>query len=178
MSYAEAEKAEATRAAYASDWKDFAIWCATKRAPPLPPHPGIVAAYLSHLADRGRKSSTIGRRAAAIAHRHKLAGLEPPTSAEPVRAVLRGIRRTIGAAPEGAEIAIPRGYRLRPVKAVQAWLAAAEISAGPLFRPVCSPRPRWPPRCRMPRQRRRGQARPTAPAAPWYRCRLFVPPRR
>ena len=37
---------------------------------------------------------------------------------------------------EGAEIAIPRGYRLRPVEAVQAWLAAAEISAGPVFRPV------------------------------------------
>ena len=37
---------------------------------------------------------------------------------------------------EGAEIAIPRGYRLRPVEAVQAWLAAAEISTGPVFRPV------------------------------------------
>jgi len=37
---------------------------------------------------------------------------------------------------EGAEIAIPRGYRLRPVEAVQTWLAAAEISSGPLFRPV------------------------------------------
>ena len=37
---------------------------------------------------------------------------------------------------QGAEIAIPRGYRLRPVEAVQAWLAAAEISSGPVFRPV------------------------------------------
>ena len=37
---------------------------------------------------------------------------------------------------EGHEIAIPRGYRLRPVEAVQTWLAAAEISVGPLFRPV------------------------------------------
>jgi len=37
---------------------------------------------------------------------------------------------------EGAEIAIPRGYRLRPVEAVQTWLAAAEISTGPVFRPV------------------------------------------
>jgi integrase len=135
--------------------------------------------------------------------------LEPPTNAEGVRAVLRGIRRTIGTAPdrknpattadvltamlrlcpntlagkrdrallalgfagalrrselvalevedlsevpdglrvrirrsktdqrgEGHEIAIPRGYRLRPVEAVQTWLAVAEIGAGPLFRPV------------------------------------------
>jgi site-specific recombinase XerD len=209
LAYAEAEKAAATRRAYETDWADFAAWCAAKGASPLPAHVGVVAAYLSWLASTGRKASTIGRRAAAIAHCHKLAGHEPPTSAEAVRAVLRGIRRTIGAAPErkqaatadvittmlrcintatlkgkrdkallslgfaaalrrselvalevgdlvevadgfrltvrksktdqegeGAEIAIPRGYRLRPVEAVQAWLAAAEISEGPLFRPV------------------------------------------
>jgi hypothetical protein len=35
---------------------------------------------------------------------------------------------------QGAEVAIPRGYRLRPVEAVQVWLAAAEISNGPVFR--------------------------------------------
>ena len=37
---------------------------------------------------------------------------------------------------QGQEVAIPRGYRLRPVEAVQTWLAAAEISTGPVFRPV------------------------------------------
>jgi site-specific recombinase XerD len=208
MAYAEAEKSAATRAAYASDWRDFATWCAVRGATALPAHVGIVAAYLSWLAESGRKASTIGRRAAAIGHRHKLAGHEPPTSQEGVRAVLRGIRRTIGAARagkapatadiltamlklcqptlagardrallalgfagafrrselvalevadlteapdglrvrirrsktdqegEGAEIAIPRGYRLRPVEAVQAWMGAAAISEGPLFRPV------------------------------------------
>jgi hypothetical protein len=31
-------------------------------------------------------------------------------------------------------VAIPRGYKLRPVEAAQAWLAAAEISSGPVFR--------------------------------------------
>ena len=62
---------------------------------------GIVAAYLSWLADSGRKSSTIGRKAAAIGYHHKMAGHEPPTNQEGVRAVLRGIRRTIGAAGEG-----------------------------------------------------------------------------
>ena len=208
LRFAEAEKAAATRKAYDSDWADFAAWCAARGATPLPAHQGLVAAYLSALADAGRKASTIGRRAAAIGHRHKLAGHEPPTSQEGVRAVLRGIRRTIGAARagkaaatadilttmlrlcpatlagsrdrallalgfagafrrselvalevadlteapdglrvrirrsktdqegEGAEIAIPRGYRLRPVEAVQAWLKASEISDGPLFRPV------------------------------------------
>ena len=33
-------------------------------------------------------------------------------------------------------MAVPRGYRLRPVEAVQSWLAAAEISASPVFRAV------------------------------------------
>jgi hypothetical protein len=37
---------------------------------------------------------------------------------------------------QGQEVAIPRGCRLRPVEAVQTWLAAAEISAGPVFRAV------------------------------------------
>ena len=88
-------------AAYASDWADFAAWCATHGACPLPDHQGVVAAYLSALAQDGRKASTIGRRAAAIGHRHKLAGYETPTTAEGVKAVLRGIRRTIGAAKQG-----------------------------------------------------------------------------
>jgi site-specific recombinase XerD len=208
MAYAEAEKALATRAAYASDWRDFAAWCASRGATALPAHMGIVAAYLSSLADSGRKSSTIGRRAAAIGYHHKMAGYEPPTNGEGVRAVLRGIRRTIGAAQQGKapatadlighmlalcpdsmigkrdrallafgfagafrrselcaldvadltetpdglrvlirrskgdqegqgqEVAIPRGYRLRPVEAVQVWLAAARITAGPVFRAV------------------------------------------
>jgi len=39
--------------------------------------------------------------AAAIAHRHKLAGHEPPTNQEGVKAVLRGIRRTPGTAKHG-----------------------------------------------------------------------------
>ena len=39
-------------------------------------------------------------------------------------------------AGEGQEIAIPRGTHLRPVETLQAWLAAAAITAGPVFRPV------------------------------------------
>jgi hypothetical protein len=37
---------------------------------------------------------------------------------------------------QGQEVAIPRGYKLRPVEAVQTWLAAASISSGPVFRAV------------------------------------------
>jgi site-specific recombinase XerD len=58
-----------------------------------------VAAFLAAEAEAGRKPSTIGRRCAAIGHAHKLAGHEPPTNAEGVKATLRGIRRVVGAAP-------------------------------------------------------------------------------
>ena len=37
---------------------------------------------------------------------------------------------------QGAERAILRGCRLRPVDAAQTWLGAAEIYTGPVFRPV------------------------------------------
>ena len=36
----------------------------------------------------------------------------------------------------GQEIAIPRGHHIRPVETLQAWLAAAGITAGPVFRQV------------------------------------------
>jgi integrase len=37
---------------------------------------------------------------------------------------------------EGAEVAVIRGVRLRPVAALQAWLPASGITTGPVLRPV------------------------------------------
>jgi hypothetical protein len=48
---------------------------------------------------RLRRPSTIGRRAAAIAYEHKARAHEPPTNAQAVKAVVRGIRRDKGVAP-------------------------------------------------------------------------------
>lgn len=98
--YARAEKAAATRRAYRADFEDFARWCASIGRPALPATIETVAAYLGQLADSGRAASTISRRAAAIGYAHRLAGHEPPTSAEAVRATLRGIRRTLGTEPD------------------------------------------------------------------------------
>jgi len=96
---------------YASDRRDFAAWCASRGATALPAHVGIVAAYLSWLADSGRKASTIGRRAAAIGYHHKIAGHEPPTNQEAIKTVLRGIHRTIGAARWLIEFADRKTHR-------------------------------------------------------------------
>jgi len=96
--YAQADKADATRRAYLSDFRDFFTWCEAVQAEPLPASIETTAAYLAQLADKGLKASTINRRAAAIGYVHRAKGFEPPTNAEPVKAVLRGIRRRLGAA--------------------------------------------------------------------------------
>lgn len=97
--YARAEKAEATRRAYRSDFAQFRSWCEAKSIPALPADPTAVAAFLAAEANRGSKVATISRRLAAIRYAHKLAGHETPTNCEAVKATLRGIRRTAGSAP-------------------------------------------------------------------------------
>ena len=205
--FALAEKADATRTAYRSDFAVFTAWCRARSLVWLPAATDSIAAFLAAQATAGAKASTVGRKASAIRYAHKLAGHEPP-NAESVKAVVRGIRRSIGTAPvrkqpatadlvqqmlthcpdtlrgrrdaallalgfsgafrrselvaltvsdlveggdgyrvtirhsktdqEGAgqEIAIPRGGRIEPVKLVQAWLQAAGISEGFVFRSV------------------------------------------
>ena len=206
--YAENEKSAATREAYGSDWRIFTGWCSRRGATALPALPQTIAAFLASEAHAGRKVSTISRRLAAIRYGHRLAGYRAADQLRDGRTVMRGIRRTIGTAPDrkapatapilgamlklcpatmigkrdralltlgfagafrrseivaltvadlrevsdgyrvlirrskgdqegaGQEVAIPHGYYLRPVEAVQNWLLAADISYGPLFRPV------------------------------------------
>ncbi len=207
--YAKQDKAASTRAAYRSDFAAFQAYCDARCVPSLPASPETVASFLAHQADSGLSASTISRRCAAIRYAHKLAGHEPPTNCEAVKATLRGIRRAIGAAPKpkapavaetlrdmakaapsgrlkglrdralltmgfggafrrselvalnvddieetdeglrvtirrsktdqeglGVTIAIVRGGACCPVKALRAWLDAAGISDGPIFRPI------------------------------------------
>jgi site-specific recombinase XerD len=209
IGYARNAKARNTQLAYASDWRSYCRFAASRGAEPLPCPPGMLCAYIAHCADRGLRASSIGRHVAAIVHHHHAAGYDSPASKPAVKEVMRGIRHTLGTAPrpktpltheliarmitvcsdtktggirdralialafaaalrrsevvalqvedltevpdgyrllirrsktdqagEGQEIAIPRGYHLRPVEAVQMWLAHAEISTGYVFRQV------------------------------------------
>lgn len=99
VAYAQADKAEATRRAYAGDYAAFGVWCSDRGVAALPATAETVAAFLASEAGRGVKTSTIGRRVAAILYAHKLAGHESPTNSEAVKATMRGIRRSIGTAP-------------------------------------------------------------------------------
>jgi site-specific recombinase XerD len=95
---AKAEKAISTRKAYGTDFRLFKAWCDGKGVSALPASPETVAAFLAHEAGNGTKPSTLGRRVAAIRYAYKLANLDTPTDSEAVKATLRGIRRTVGAA--------------------------------------------------------------------------------
>jgi site-specific recombinase XerD len=99
QAYQRASKADATLRAYRGDAVLFQEWCAQYGFRSLPASPAAVAGFLTHEAGRGRAASTIGRRCAAISYAHKLAGEADPTDNEDVRATVKGIRRTIGTAP-------------------------------------------------------------------------------
>jgi len=97
--YLAAEKSSNTRRAYATDWAAFQAWGEALQLAALPAEPVTVARYLAHLADSGLKASSITRAASAIRYAHRAAGHEPPTGAEGVKAVMRGIRRIKGTRP-------------------------------------------------------------------------------
>jgi site-specific recombinase XerD len=97
--FARASKSKATLAAYVSDWRIFDAWCGRRGLTALPATPAAVCGFLADEAAAGKRASTLGRRLAAIRYFHRAAGHETPTGDEKVKAVLSGIRRTIGAAP-------------------------------------------------------------------------------
>jgi site-specific recombinase XerD len=98
VAYLTREKAPATRRAYRSDMALFSAWCSSRGLSALPARPETVAIFLASQAKDGIKAATLSRRVAAIRDAHCAQGLDGPTSAEQVRAVVRGIRRTIGTA--------------------------------------------------------------------------------
>jgi len=114
--FAKASKSKATLAAYGSDWRIFDAWCSARGLDALPASAAAVAAFLADEATTGRRASTLGRRLAAIRYFHRAAGHDTPTSDEKVKAVLAGIRRTIGA-PRSASAP-------RPPTSCSAWCPA------------------------------------------------------
>jgi site-specific recombinase XerD len=209
--FAKASKAPATQAAYGSDFRIFEDWCAARGLSALPATAAALCGFLADEAAAGKRASTLGRRLAAIRYFHRAAGHDTPTGDEKVRAVLSGIRRTIGAAPVrkraatsdmviamsatgtslralrdraiillgfagafrrselvaldvddleeapegllvtirrsktdqegiGRKVAIPRGEIACPVTALRAWLEAAGITEGAIFRRVLNKR--------------------------------------
>jgi site-specific recombinase XerD len=97
--YMENSRSEATRRAYASDWRIFTAWADERGISPLPAFSEAVCTFMASQAESGVKASTLGRRLAAIRLAHTSTGLEPPTASEAVKTTMKGIRRKIGTKP-------------------------------------------------------------------------------
>lgn len=100
MAYINNSKADNTKRSYSSDWADFTAYCFANRALALPANVETVIDYLTELAHIA-KVSTINRRATAISQAHQAKGYQSPTHSLPIRALLRGIRKTKGTAQHG-----------------------------------------------------------------------------
>ena len=99
-----AAKAKSTLRAYRSDWNDFSTWCREHGEDALPAAPETVAYYLTARAAT-HKPATLQRRLTAITKAHQAAGHASPASTQhaAVSEILKGIRRTLGAAQQGKE---------------------------------------------------------------------------
>ena len=95
--YARASKSEATLKVYATVWRAYTAWCDRKGLSAMPATPDVIVAYIVEQAER-LKPQTIQKHLAAISQVHKMEGLDSPVQTEPVRIVLRGLKRTRGIA--------------------------------------------------------------------------------
>ena len=100
--YAEAARSEATRRCYRRDFAAFEAWCTEIGVDALPAPPELVAAYLAHRAQSGARPSTVERALVGISEIHRAHGHSSPRAHAAVRTVMRGIRRSHGAAPRQA----------------------------------------------------------------------------
>lgn len=93
-----AAKSANTRRAYRFAWTDFADWCARFRRSSLPASPATIAAYVSVMSEVD-KVSTLQVKLAAISFAHQTAHQPDPTDTPEIKAVMAGVRRTLGTAP-------------------------------------------------------------------------------
>lgn len=100
--FASRSKANSTVRAYGSAWTSFVSWCRARGVEPLPATSESIALYVADRAGDS-KPSTLNRYLAAIASAHRLAGHASPIGDEMVRAVMAGIRRTVGTAQRGKD---------------------------------------------------------------------------
>jgi site-specific recombinase XerD len=96
--YAADARASSTRRAYLADFRVFEAWCAAQGLTSMPAPPSVVAVYLTHLADSGRKVATLERALTGIVHAHRSRGFDWPRAHPAIANVMAGIRRRLGSA--------------------------------------------------------------------------------
>jgi integrase len=91
---------ESTRMVYGHTWRRWERWCAGRAIKPLPAAPAAVCAYLTERAAEGASASVVDTSCSPISYVHRSSGLDDPIVCEAVRQVRRGLRRTLGTAPQ------------------------------------------------------------------------------
>ncbi|MGI4737164.1 MAG: site-specific integrase [Janthinobacterium lividum] len=85
-----------TQRAYAGDWRRFITWCREHGRESLPADVLTMAAFVTSLAEDGKKVATIQRHCASVSKAHQLAGLPTPTDDRQFKTLLEGISREKG----------------------------------------------------------------------------------
>jgi len=81
-----------TKSGYKYDQAAFALWASQMDRSSLPASVDTLGLWMTSMLVRGLKTSTCGRRAAAVAHLHRTNGYPSPATDE-IRSLLRGARR-------------------------------------------------------------------------------------
>jgi integrase len=102
--YARNARADNTRRAYDSDWRQFCSWLRRQGLPVLPPDPQTVGLYLTACMGDGRgrepvSVATLERRLSGIAWHYRQIGQPLDTQDRHIATVLAGIRRAHGRPP-------------------------------------------------------------------------------
>lgn len=109
--YAKNILAPRSREAYASQWKLFEAWAEETGLTSLPAAESTVMAYLAARADQGIRPSGLNQALSAIGWAHVTAGHPSPARTDQVKAVLLGIRRTVGTAVDKKSALLVPGIR-------------------------------------------------------------------
>lgn len=97
-----AAQAANTRSAYAAQWNKWTAWARERDTLPLPANPEQLARFLARQAAAGRKLATLRLILAAVNHRHRQAGLEPPGQHPGIKTAMAGLARQLAREPHQA----------------------------------------------------------------------------
>src|SRR5687767_3599032 len=111
--------AQNTAKAYAGDLKRFGLWCAEHGLEPLPASVDTLAGFVTHLAETGKKVSTIQRHCAAVTKAHALRGIDSPTDDKKFKVLMEGIARLKGVRQKQAPAFTLANFK-RTVKSIDA----------------------------------------------------------
>ena len=88
---------------YSRAWASFSGWCGNQGIPELPATPNNAVTYLTEMAERGRRLSTVRAARTAISHGHRTAGYADPTADACVKSFLARLAKSDPSPPEQAK---------------------------------------------------------------------------